>query len=76
MAHKVYGSIVRAVKSGKLEEPFGHEEFRSACPGLGQGTYAAFLNKHRVGNPGGASELFLRVAPGRFRLARPFRYGL
>lgn len=74
--HKVYSAIVRAVKSGQLKEPFGQDDFRHACPGLGQGTYQAFLHKHRKGNPGGASELFEMVDSGRFRLLRPFRYDL
>jgi len=76
MAHKVYGSIVSAVRSGTLQEPFSNSDFRAACPGLGEGTYNAFLAKHAAGNPGGVSELFERVAPGRFVCLRPFRYGL
>ena len=74
--HKVYSAIVMAVKTKRLKEPFGQKEFRSACPGLGDGTYQAFLHKHRKGNPGGNSELFKRVEPGRFRVIRPFKYGL
>lgn len=74
--HKVYGRIVRAVQSGKLKEPFAEDDFRKGCPGLGEGTYRAFLHKHRVGNPGGNSELFQRVSPGRFKLVRPYKYGL
>lgn len=30
-----------------------------------------FLSKHRVGNPGGETELFVRVAPGLYRLVTP-----
>jgi len=74
--HKVYSAIVRAVKSRRLNEPFGLREFMLACPGFADGTYKVFLNKHRRGNPGGNSELFLRVAPGKFRVIRPFKYGL
>lgn len=74
--HNVYSAIVRAVKSKRLREPFGSKEFRATCPGFAEGTYNVFLNKHRKGNPGGNSELFIRVAPGRFRVIRPFKYGL
>jgi hypothetical protein len=74
--HKVYTAIINAIKSGQLKEPFGQDDFRLACPGLGEGTYQAFLHKHRKGNPGGTSELFELVASGRFRLIRPFRHGL
>ena len=76
MSHNVYKAIVDAVNSGKLKEPFGKEEFRSACPSFGEGTYRAFLHKHSKGNPGNASELFIRVSPGIFRCIRPFLYGL
>jgi hypothetical protein len=44
-------------------------DFRRTCPGFGEGTYNAFLFY-------GASELFKRVSPGKFRLMRPFRHGL
>lgn len=74
--HKVYSCIVRAVRSGKLKEPFTKDDFRMACPNFGEGTYNAFLDKHRVGNPGGNSELFERVSPGKFKLVRPFKYGI
>jgi hypothetical protein len=74
--HMVYSSIVQAVKKGQLKEPFTQDDFRRACSGLGEGTYQAFLYKHRKDNPGGQSELFEMVGPGRFRLLRPYRYGL
>ncbi len=74
--HKVYSAIVQAVKRGDLIEPFTQEAFRRACPGLGEGTYRAFLYKHRKDNPGGESELFELTLPGKFRLLRPLRYGL
>jgi hypothetical protein len=74
--HKVYSAIVRAIQNGALKEPFGNAEFRRACPGLGEGTYQAFLYKHRKGNPGGQSELFELVEAGKFRVIRPFKYAV
>jgi hypothetical protein len=76
MGHKVYASIVAAVKKGRLVEPFGASDFRKACPGFGEGTYKAFLFKHRKGNPGDNSELFVLVSPGRFKCIKPFKYGM
>ena len=76
MAHRVYEAIVRAVKNRRLNEPFSRDDFRSSCPGFGEGTYNAFLDKHAVGNAGGNSELFLRVAVGKFKCVRPFKYDL
>ena len=76
MRHKVYRSIVKAVREGRLDEPFDAKAFRRECPGFARATYNTFLNKHREGNPGGASELFERVSPGKFKCLRPFRYGL
>jgi hypothetical protein len=72
----VYGAIIAAVRSGRLKEPFSKKEFRVACPGLGDGTYQAFLSKHRQGNNLHESELFDLVSPGRFECLRPFLYGL
>jgi len=74
--HKVYSTIVRAVKKGILKEPFTNNDFHQACPGLGEGTYKAFLYKHRKGNPGGNSELFELTEPGKFILLKPIRYGV
>ncbi len=76
MAHRVYKAIVNAVKVGSLAEPFSKYDFETTCPGFGAGTYNAFLDKHSEGNPGGNSELFERVSPGKFRCLRSFRYGL
>lgn len=76
MGHRVYAAIVDAVRTGRLQEPFSPGQFREACPGLGEGTYRAFLAKHRVGNLGDQSELFEWTAPASFRLVRPIRYGL
>jgi hypothetical protein len=59
--------IYAAVRDGRLLEPFGPNDVRRACRGWAPATYAVFLTQHRVGNPGGATELFQRVAPGRYR---------
>ena len=74
--HKVYASIVESIKNGSLQEPFTKEDFKRACPGFGKGTYNAFLWKHRVGNPNKNTELFIKVSPGKFKLVRPFQFGL
>lgn len=76
MAHNIYTAIVNAVNSGTLTEPFSKLDFETACPGFGAGSYNAFLDKHSRENPGGNSELFERVSPGKFNILRPFKYGL
>ena len=76
MRHKVYQTIVTAIRTGKLSEPFTTRDFQNSCPGFGNGTYNAFLYKHCCGNSGGNSELFLKVQPGKFECLRPFKYGL
>lgn len=76
MSNKVYRMIVEALRAGFLSEPFTQSDFRRACGGLGEGAYKAFLHKHSVGNPGNNSELFVRMAPGNFQCAHPFKYGL
>jgi hypothetical protein len=59
--------IYSAVRAGRLREPFGPDDVRRACPGWAKATYTVFLSKHCVGNPGGTTELFERVSPGRYR---------
>lgn len=66
MRSKTFANIVSAIKAGKLKEPFTERDFRQACPGLPEGTYRAFLHKHARANTGQYSNLFERVAPGKF----------
>ena len=60
--------IYTAVRKCRLREPFGSEEVRRVCPGWAPRTYSVFLSKHALGNPGKETELFERVAPGRYRI--------
>ena len=56
-----------AVSRGLLEEPFSPQDVNHA---LGIHWGGTFLPKHRVGNPGGYTELFVRVShrPALYRL--------
>jgi hypothetical protein len=75
MRHRTYDAIVTAIRAKKLTEPFKVQDWKAACPGSAVGTYKTFLHKHAKGNPGGKTELFVRVAPGLFKCVRPFKYG-
>jgi hypothetical protein len=75
MKHEVYSSIVHAIQKRRLKEPFTIADFKRSCPDFGNGTYRAFLYKHRKGNLGGNLELFVKCSPGKFRLLRPLKYG-
>jgi hypothetical protein len=68
----IYTSIVRAVQENRLREPFTILDFRNQCGGFAHNTYSTFLAKHRVGNPGGCSEMFVQVSSGKYMLKRPF----
>lgn len=61
--------IRRAVREGRLEQPFRGSDVERACPGWGKRTYSVFLGKHRVGNPGKYTAYFVRVSQGLYRLA-------
>jgi len=74
--HRVYSEIVRNVKEGKLKEPFSVNDFRSSCKGFAEGTYKAFLYKHRKYNLNGNTELFIKVGKAKFKLLRPIRYNM
>ena len=60
--------IRRAVRDGRLNEPFGAGDVIRAGICRARSTPGTFLPKHRVGNPGGNSELFVRVASAKYRL--------
>ena len=57
-----------AVRRGELEEPFSPQDV-NALLGISWG--GVFLPKHRVDNPDGNTELFVRVStrPALYRLA-------
>jgi len=59
--------IRKAVRNGNLGERFRPHEINA----LLKITWAdGFLAKHRVGNPAGLSELFIRIGKGFYRLAK------
>ena len=61
--------IREARHSGKLPERFRAADVRDACPGWKETTYSVFLPKHRLGNPGGETVLFVRNQDGSYSLA-------
>ena len=61
--------IRAAVEAGRLKEPFSPADVIQAGVECAASTPGTFLPKHRVGNPGGNTELFIQVVPGRYRLA-------
>ena len=61
--------IRAAVRAGRLKAPFSPKDIKRAGVRCADKTPASFLAKHCVGNPGGNTELFIKVAPGRYKLA-------
>ena len=58
------GRLIRCLRQarrdGRLPEQFRAADAWKACPEAAKSTFGTFLPKHRVGNPGGYSELFVR----------------
>jgi hypothetical protein len=54
-----------AVRSRELKKSFKPADVNAALPILWAGT---FFPKHSVGNPGGNTELFVRITRGLYRL--------
>jgi len=67
---KFASQIYAAVRAQRLAEPLNARAVRLACPGWAAESYHVFLAKHAVGSPSGDTELFERMAPGRYRLLR------
>lgn len=65
MPKQTFASIQSAVNSGRLGTPFKPSDVNRVL----KITFAAtFLPKHRVGNPGGNTELFDRLGPGLYKI--------
>ena len=58
------GKLRKARREGQLPTMFRLADVREIHAGFP----GSFLSKHRIGNPGGDTELFVRVAPGLYRL--------
>lgn len=65
MPKQTFTSIQSAVNSGRLRTPFKPSEVNKVLKITFAGT---FLPKHRVGNPGGNTELFVRLDRGLYKI--------
>ena len=65
MERETIRRIREAVRSGRLSFTFTPADVNRALAIRWGGT---FLPKHRVGNPGGYTELFIRTGRGCYRL--------
>lgn len=75
-SHIVYKTIIKAVKSGKLKEPFSAKDLIKSCPEINVKTCNTFLYNHVIDNMSYHSELFVRNKDGKFELIRPLKYGI
>ena len=66
MSKRIVADIDRALEDGRLEPNFRAADVRRACPGWGWRTFNVFLPKHRLGNPGGNSVLFVQNSDGTY----------
>ena len=65
MERNTIRGIRNAIEGGKLVQPFRPADVNRA---LGIDYAGVFLPKHRLGNPGGFTELFVRIKRGLYRL--------
>lgn len=59
MSSKLFQSITRCIESRKLNQSFRVQDVNRCCNNL-LSKSPSFLSKHRVGNPGGYTEYFVR----------------
>ena len=71
MALKTFKIIEKAINDGRLKTPFSSVDLRNACPELNKNTCNGFLSKHRQGNPGKYTELFIRLNGRKYELINP-----
>ena len=65
MERETIREIRQAVEDGRLQREFTPLRVNEA---LGLNWAGTFLPKHRVGNPGGYTELFVRITRGLYKL--------
>ena len=65
MERKTINNIREAVRTGKIPCEFTPAQVNAALKITWAGT---FLPKHRVGNPGNNTELFIRIRNGLYKL--------
>ncbi len=65
MERKTIGRIRKLVRTHKIPAEFTPAHVNAA---LGINWCGTFLPKHRVGNPGNDSELFIRIRKGLYKL--------
>lgn len=61
---RIYNSIKKCNSNGSLEEPFRVSNVNNSCNGILKKS-PSFLSKHRLGNPGGYKEYFIRVSDSK-----------
>jgi hypothetical protein len=76
MVHETYKTIIKLINSKKLNEPFYPRDIIKATKVKNPRTFHTFPAKHRKRNPQGTSELFIQQKDGRYKLIRPYKYGL
>ncbi len=59
---RLYENIKINIKTGKTKEPFRAKDFSFLSKSR------SFLSKHRVDNPGGYKEYFIRISRGLYKL--------
>jgi hypothetical protein len=64
----LYKAIRSAIESGSIPSQFRASDLHAAMPELSPHAFNTFLPKHRAGNPGGNSELFVRLDRGLYTL--------
>jgi hypothetical protein len=65
---RIVDDIRSALATGRLPARFRPADVRRACPGWADHTYGVFLPKHRRGNPGNNTELFVHHEDGTYSL--------
>lgn len=62
---KLHEDILHLISEGKLKNPFTKEEVKKMLKDKwAEATFNVFFTKHRVGNPGGYTEYYIKVDNG------------
>jgi len=73
MAPQVYYTVVKAITSKKLSEPFTPIQAIKICRPKNKDVFRKIFSGYRRGNPNGYPPLFIQLKNGTYKAIRPFK---
>ena len=73
MAPQAYYTVVKAITSKRLSEPFTPIQAITICRPKNKDVFRKIFSGYRRGNPNGYPPLFIQLKDGTYKAIRPFK---